>query len=125
MAAGNPHSFSRSAICIPLVVLCAQSNALARRGGFLHEALFSSERVDQLPPEVQNSVRHMCKVNPTAEQYFATYLDNSRIIKLHFERLNCEGQQTYRELNRCLREEFALAGSHYRLLRTYYARCDD
>jgi len=125
MTAWNPLSFSRSVICILPLVLCAQSNALARAGGFFHEPPFSSERIDQLPPEVQHSVHHMCSVNPTAAQYFATYLDHARIIKLHFEHFNCEGQQTHRELNRCLHEEFVLSGLHYRLLKTYFARCND
>jgi hypothetical protein len=125
MTAWKPLSFSPSAICIPLLVLCAQSNALARAGGYLHEPPFSSERIDQLPPEVQNSVHHMCSVNATAAQYFATYLDHARIIRLHFEHFNCEGQQIHRELNRCLHEEFVRSGSHYRLLKTYFALCDD
>ena len=67
----------------------------------------------------------MCKVKPTPEQYFATYFDDARIIKLHFERFNCEGQPIYREVDRCLHEGFILSGSHYRLLKTYYDRCGD
>ena len=67
----------------------------------------------------------MCRVRPTAAHYFATYLDEARIIKLHFELFSCEGMQTYHHGDRCLREEFALSGSHYQLTRIYYGRCDD
>jgi hypothetical protein len=67
----------------------------------------------------------MCRVRPNAAHYFATYLDNARIIKLHFEHFNCEGRQIYRNAALCLHEEFALSGSHYRLTRHYYGRCDD
>lgn len=128
MTAWNPYSFARSATWVLLLLLCAQSNALARAGGLPPDPLFSSERIDQLPSEVRSAVRHMCRTRPTAEQYFATYLDNSRIVKLHFEDFRCDGQvtqQTHRELGRCLREEFVRAGTHYRLFKTYYAHCGD
>jgi hypothetical protein len=120
------HPFSRlSVTSVLLLVLCAQSSALARGSGFSHDEPWSSERIDRLPPEVRNSVYPMCRVKPTAAQYFATYLDHARIIKLHFEYFSCDGQQVYHELDRCLREEFVASGSHYRLLKTYYARCGD
>jgi hypothetical protein len=125
MTSGKSLSFSRSATWALLLLPCAHSNALARAGGIQHDLPFSSERIDRLPSEIQNSVHHLCKLRPTAAQYFATYLDNARIIKLHFEHFNCEGQQTYRELDRCLREEFVLSGAHYRLLKTYYGQCGD
>jgi hypothetical protein len=124
MTAWNARSFFRFAACVLLLVLCVQSKALARAGG-VHVPLFSSERIDQLPPEVQGSVRHICGARPMAAEYFATYLENSRIIKLHFEDLSCEGRRTYREFDRCLREEFVRSGIHCRLLKTYFAPCGD
>jgi hypothetical protein len=119
------HSFSGiSATWILLLVLCAESTALARGGGFPHDEPWSSERIDHLPPEVRNAVFRMCRVRPTAAPYFATYLDNASMVKLHFEHFSCEGQ-TYRHADRCLHEEFARSGSHYQLTRNYYGRCDD
>jgi hypothetical protein len=38
--------------------------------------------------------------------YVATYLDNARTIKLHFEHFNCEGRQVYRNADHCLHQEF-------------------
>ena len=67
----------------------------------------------------------MCGVIPHAAHYFATYVDHAKIIKLHFEHLNCEGSHIYRQADRCLHEEFRLIGSHYQLARNYYGRCDD
>jgi hypothetical protein len=125
MTAWNPYSFARSATWVLLLLLCAQSNALARAGGFLHDPPFSSERIDRLPSEVQSAVRHMCTDVPTAAHYFATFFDNARIIKLRFEDLRCEGRKTHHELDRCLREEFVRSGTHYHLLKTYYAQCGD
>ena len=127
MTAWKPHSFSGlSATCILLLALyCSHSSALARAGGFPHNVPWSSERVDRLPPEIRNAVLRMCRVRPTAAQYFATYLDNARIVKLHFEDFHCEEPQLHRDVDRCLREEYVRSDSHYRLARTYYGRCGD
>jgi len=125
MTAWKPHSFSGlSATCILLLVLSAESSAVAR-GGFPHDEPWSSGRIDRLPPEIRNAVLRMCRVRPTAAQYFATYVDNSRIVKLHFEDFNCEEPRMHREVDRCLREEFVRSDSHYRLTRTYYDRYGD
>lgn len=126
MTTRKPHSYSRiSVTCVLLLVLCAPSSALARGGGFAHDELWSSERIDRLPSEVRNAVFRMCRVRPTAAHYFATYLNNASIVKLHFEHFNCEGAPTYRNAGGCLHEEFARSGSHYQLIRNYYGRCDD
>jgi hypothetical protein len=122
----KPHSIPGSfATYILLLVLCAQSSAFAKESGFSHDEPWSSERVDRLPLEVRNSVHHMCRAKPTAGHYFATYLNNARIIKLHFEDFSCEGAQRYRRAGGCLHEEFSLSGSHYRLTKNYYGRCND
>ena len=123
MMAWKQHSFSQCAIFILLLVLCGQSSALARAAGFQRDPPFSSKRIDQLPSEVQSAVRHMCGARPTAANYFATYLENARIIKLHFEDLSCGEGQTYRTSDGCLREEFVRSGTHYRLFKAYYAQC--
>jgi len=126
MTAWKPHSIpSISAPCILLLAVFAQSSAFARAGTFSHDEPWNAEHINRLPPEVKNSVIHMCGVAPNAAHYFATYLADARIIKLHFEHFNCEGSQIYRHADRCLHEEFRLIGSHYQLARSYYSRCDD
>jgi len=126
MTAWIPHLFrGLSATSVLLLVLCAQSSALARAGSFLRDEPWNTERIDHLPTEVRNSVLHMCRGQPTAAHYFATYFDIARIIRLRFEDLNCEGTQPYRDADRCLRQEFILSGSRYRLSRSYYGRCGD
>src|SRR5262249_10350643 len=52
--------------------------------------------VSQLPPEVREAVMHLCGHLPSAEHYFATYFQNSRLIKLHFEHLRCEGHPRHK-----------------------------
>ena len=124
MTAWKPHPLLSAAYFL-LLVVCAQSSALARGGGLPHDEPWNPEHIDNLPPEVRNSVLRMCRVRPNAAHYFATYLDCGRVIKLHFEHFDCEGRQIYRKGDFCLHEEFMLSGTQYRQTRNYYGRCDD
>jgi hypothetical protein len=125
MTAWNPHSLTGlSATGLLLLAVCGESSALAR-GGLPSDEPWNPEHIDSLPPEVRSPVLHMCRVRPNATHYFATYLDNARVIKLHFERFDCEGRQMYSKAGFCLHEEFTLSGTHYRQTKTYYGRCDD
>src|SRR6516165_2126013 len=96
MTAWKPHPLLSAAYFV-LLVVCAQSSALARGGGLPHDEPWNPEHIDSLPAEVRNSVLHMCRVRPNAAHYFATYLDCGRVIKLHFEHFDCEGRQMYRK----------------------------
>ena len=83
MTAWKPHSIpSLSAPCILLLAVFAQSSAFARAGTFSHDEPWNAEHINRLPPEVKNSVIHMCGMAPNAAHYFATYLADARIIKL-------------------------------------------
>ena len=77
------------------------------------------------PPEVRNAVIRMCGNPPRAGHYFATYFDNSRLIKLHFEHLHCDEQATFCKGAICLHQEYVSAGGHYRLLKSYYGSNSD
>jgi hypothetical protein len=88
MLAQERRKVSKLAVCAGFVALFAQSSALAR-GGFPHDDPWNAEHIDRLPPEVRDSVVRMCGTRPSAEHYFATYLDHARIIKLHFEQFDC------------------------------------
>jgi hypothetical protein len=35
------------------------------------------------------------EIPPRAGHYFVTYIDNSRLMKLHFEHLLCDGQPMF------------------------------
>lgn len=104
-----------------LIFDCAQSGALAFGGTPSREAPWDPARIDRLPPDVRRGVLRMCRERSTAAQHFATYLDNSRIVRLHFEHLYCEGKPSFcRAATNCLHQEFVASGSGYRLLRSYY-----
>jgi len=126
MTAENPHWLTRLiASCLLLPVICSQSAAFARGGGFPHDEPMDTERIYRLPPEVRDWVLHMCRARPEVGHYFATYLDHAKIIKLHFEYFDCEGKRMYRQAGLCLHEEFTLSGSRYRQTRAGYSRCDE
>jgi hypothetical protein len=112
----------RLSAIIVLLMLCNQPLAFARSSQVSHDDPWNSERIDQLPPEVRSAVMRLCGHPPRAAHYFATYIDSSRVIKLHFEHLQCDDQRTYCSGDSCLRQEYVYTGGHYRLLRSYYGR---
>jgi hypothetical protein len=110
---------------IVLLLLCNQPVVLARGSQVGHDDPWNSERIDRLPPEVRNAVIRMCRDPPLAGHYFATYTDNSRLMKLHFEDLHCGGQLRFCRGDTCLRQEYVSTGGHYRLKKSYYGRNND
>jgi|GEM_PF-1416981 len=126
MTALKPPGHRGSIVTFVLLLgLQTHSGALAR-GSFPRDDLSNAGHIDSLPRDVRNSVVNMCGTRPNAGHYFATYLDNARIIKLHFEYLDCEGAQPvhFRD-DSCLRQEYSQSGAHYHLTRSYFGRCDD
>jgi hypothetical protein len=115
--------FSAIAVAI-LIVSFANRPVFARGSQTTHDDPLNSERIDRLPPEVRNAVIHMC-ADPRAGHYFATYLDNSHLIKLHFEYLHCDERVTFCRGGSCLRQEYISSGSRYRLIKSYYDRKND
>lgn len=124
MTSPKSHSYMYCILSLLLLVVPSES-ALPTGSGVSHDTPSNPYHIDQLPPEVRSSVFRMCEVRPNAAHYFATYLDNARIIRLHFEHFNCEGRSVYRNAGLCLHEEFVSTGTKYRLSRHYYGRCDD
>lgn len=98
--------------------------AFARGSQVRHDDPWNSEHIDRLPPEVRNAVIQMC-ADPRAGHLFATYFDNSRLIKLHFEHLHCDEQAAYCRGGSCLHQEYVSTGGHYRLMKSYYGRDND
>jgi hypothetical protein len=117
--------FSPIAAGVLLLLLADQPLTFARGGQVGHEDIWNSERIERLPPEVRSAVTHMCGNAARAAHYFATFFDNSRVIKLHFEHLHCDEQARFCRDTSCLRQEYISTGGHYRLQRSYYGRDDD
>jgi hypothetical protein len=114
-----------SAIAATIVLFgFADRSAFARGSQVGHDDLWNSEHIQGLPPEVRNAVIHMCG-DPHAGHYFATYFENSHVIKLHFEHLHCAEQLRFCRGDECLHQEYISTGGRYRLIRNYYGRNND
>jgi hypothetical protein len=113
------------AVGVLLLLLADQPPIFARGSQVGHEDIWNSERIERLPPEVRSAVTRMCGNAARAAHYFATFFDNSRVIKLHFEHLHCDEQARFCRDTSCLRQEYISTGGHYRLQRSYYGRDDD
>ena len=112
---------SAIAAAVALLSFCNQPIVLALGSQIGRDNPLNSERIEHLPPEVRNAVIRMCEDRPPrAGHYFATYFENSRLIRLHFEVLQCGGRTTFCRSDGCLRQEYGLTGGHYRLMKSYY-----
>lgn len=116
---------SLSAIGAAILLLgFANPPAFARASQVGHDDPWNVDHIDSLPPVVRNAVMHMC-ADPRAGHYFATYFDNSRLIKLHYEHLHCDERATFCSGGSCLHQEYIATGGRYRLLRSYYGSKND
>jgi hypothetical protein len=113
----------RKLVLFLIVSFLGQSNALARGSLPAQDTGWNRDHIERLPSDVRYALLRMCRDRPIASRYFATYLNQSKIVRLHFEDLQCEGGYEFRVGRDCLREEFVAVGSHYRLARTYYDKC--
>jgi hypothetical protein len=105
---------------------CASTASVhARSGGHSGEDRWNPEHIGQLPSEVRDAVLRLCGHSPLAEHNFATYLQNSRLIKLHFEHLRCDAHPPFCNQSGCLHQEYILTGGRYRLLRSFYGQRND
>ena len=115
--------YSAIAAGVALLSFFNQPIALARGSQMVRDDPWNSERIEGLPPEVRDAVIRMCEDHPPrAGHYFATYFENLRSIRLHFELLHCDGRATFCRGDSCLRQEYGLTGGHYRLMKSYYSR---
>ncbi|GLR84931.1 hypothetical protein [Bradyrhizobium iriomotense] len=108
-----------------VLVLIGAPTALGRGSQVGHDDPWNREHIDHLPLEVRNAVNHMCGNSARAAHYFATYLDNSHIIRLHFEHLQCGNGGGFCSSAGCLHQEYVTRGGQYRLIKSYYGRNDD
>jgi hypothetical protein len=101
------------------------SPAVARGGFNSPDPPWNSEHISQLPEEVRKALIQLCGESALAAHYFATYAENSRLIKLHFEHLHCGNQKPFCTQAGCLHQVYRLNGARYRLLRSFYGPGDD
>jgi hypothetical protein len=117
---------ARSSAVAAAILLLALFNQLAfARGSRVgHDDPWNPEHIEKLPLEVRNAVIQMCD-DPRAGHYFATYFDNSHLIKLHFEHLHCDARAPFCRQDDCLHQEYISTGRRYRLMKSYYGPNND
>jgi hypothetical protein len=94
------------------------------RGSSVEDKLWDAENIDGLPPEVRSALTRMCGPDLAAQQYFAGYFANSKLLVLHFGRLRCGSQTAICTQARCLHQVYGKQGGHYHLLTSYYGPHD-
>ena len=95
------------------------------RASSSEEKIWDPGNIDALPPEVRSALTRMCGPDLAAQQYFAGYFENSKLLVLHFGRLRCGNRTAICTQGRCLHQVYRKVGDHYRLLRSYYGPDDD
>jgi hypothetical protein len=104
------------------MLTCTEASA---KGGNLHtEDRYNPQHIDNLPPDIRDAILRRCSI-PKALHPFASYSDNFRRVVLHFEHFLCVGDDTYCGPSGCLHQLWISNGTHYRLLRSYYAPAGD
>jgi hypothetical protein len=94
------------------------------RSSMTAEVRWNAQHISQLPSEIRDAITRLCNQPSRAEHYFASYFQNSRLIKLHFEHFRC-GDRTLCTQSGCLHQVYVLTGGHYRLLKTYHGPGND
>jgi hypothetical protein len=110
---------------ILLLLLASQSPTFARGSQVGHEIPGIRNVSIVCRPRFEVPSPACAGMAARAAHYFATFFDNSRVIKLHFEHLHCDEQARFCRGTSCLRQEYISTGGHYRLQRSYYGRDDD
>jgi hypothetical protein len=113
--------FSAIALAVVVGSISFSLSAFARGGMFHSHDPWSPEHIDQLPVEIRNAVKRICSGSSWATHNFATYFQNSHLIKLHFEKFQCDSKEPFCTPVGCLHQTYVLSGSQYRLSSSYYA----
>ena len=116
--------FKLSLAAVAAVALM-NGGAAQARGGMASEDLWNPQHIAGLPSEVRNAVYQRCGSTVHAQHSFATYFDQSRRLRLHFENAHCGAHELLCNQSGCLHQDYILSGGHYRLLRTYYGSGSD
>ena len=90
------------------------------RGGINSDDPWNPEHIDQLPTEIRHALGRMCGQSMRADHYFVRYLENSRMIELHFEHFRCGDKDPLCTQSGCLHQIFVLSDGKYHLLKSYY-----
>ncbi|SIO17736.1 hypothetical protein SAMN05443247_02571 [Bradyrhizobium erythrophlei] len=106
------------------VLLVGQLTPVFGRASSFEDKTWDAGNISGLPSEVRRALTRMCGPDLAAQQYFAGYLENSKFLVLHFDRLRCGDQTAICTQGRCLHQVYGKEGDHYHLLKSYYGPSD-
>jgi hypothetical protein len=88
------------------VLLIGQLTPVFGRASSFEDKTWDAGNISRLPSEVRSALTRMCGPDLAAQQYFAGYLENSKFLVLHFERLRCGDQTAICTQGRCLHQVY-------------------
>jgi hypothetical protein len=115
----------RIALAVLLCFVGYVSPAAARGSRSSNDPPWNAEHISRLPEEIRQALIRLCGESALAAHYFATYSENSTLVNLHFEHLQCRPQKALCTQAGCLHQVYGLRGGRYRLLRSYYGPGND
>jgi hypothetical protein len=74
---------------------------------------FSAERIERLPQEIRQAVVSRCGPDAEARHYFATYDNNSNVVRLDYSLLQCDRPQRLCTFSGCLQQTFTKSHGRY------------
>ena len=81
---------------------------------------WSAERIELLPQEIRQAIVSRCGPDAQAEHYFATYDDNSNVVRLDYSLLRCGRPQRLCTSSGCLQQTFTKSHGRYVLTDSNY-----
>jgi hypothetical protein len=106
------------------VLLVGQLTPVFGRASSFEDKTWDTGNFDLLPSEVRSALTRMCGPDLAAQQYFAGYFENSKLLVLHFGRLRCADRAAVCTQGKCLRQVYEKEGDHYHLIKSYYGPDD-
>jgi hypothetical protein len=76
---------------------------------------FSAGRIGRLPPEIRHIVVSRCGERAEAQHYFATYDNNSNVVRLDYSLLQCDQPERVCGSSGCLHQTFVKSHGRYAL----------
>lgn len=120
---GGYHMAARTLLLAFGCLLCGGLPALSQGSTPNKGDPWDPRHISNLPVEIQQYIKGICKGSPSARGDFATYNPHDRRWRINLEYLQCNGLGEYRRGNQCLDVDFVAAGSHFQLARKQYADC--
>jgi len=101
---------------IPFILICIAASVWGAPGYAVPvvtpDPPMSAERIAQLPSEIRRIVLSRCGADAEAAHYFATYDDNSNVVRLDYSLLQCPNAPEHCAGSSCVQTFLRHAGRY-------------